>query len=125
MFTAASTTDPLWATSATRPGSSDDGIVPMYTAERWPGEITPMQFGPQTAMSNAAATSASSAWMPWAAGPVSVNPPPGTTAARTPRAPAVRRSAGTDGKDTAPTTTSGGAGRSSSDGKHAHPRISS
>jgi len=57
MFTAASTTEPLWDTSATRPGSRLGGISPMYIAEWARGEITPMQLGPHTAIPYSAATS--------------------------------------------------------------------
>ena len=115
MFTIASITDPLCETTATVPLSRCSGIVPMYSAAR-PGAMTPMQFGPATAIPNSGATSAISAWATRAASPVSEYPPPGTIAARTPRAPADRRTPGTRSIRTAAATASGVSGTSSIDG---------
>ena len=116
MLTAASHTDPLWETRATLPGSRLSASVPMYMADRSGGAITPMQFGPATAIPCSSATVRISSCSSSARGPVSVYPPPGTTAALAPRSAAARSALGTRSSETAATTASGAWGSSSMEG---------
>ena len=92
------------------------------TAPPRPGAMTPMQFGPATARPNSAATSADLVLRD--PGRLAASPRtrrPGTTAARTPRFAAPRRTSGTRSIRTAAATASGASGRSSTDGKQGSP----
>ena len=115
MFTMASITEPLCETTATRPGQDVFGERADVHRRRAPGATTPMQFGPATAMPSRGRRG-DLGLRDVAASPLSENPPPGTTAARTPRAPASRSTSGTRSIRSAATTASGVSGSASSDG---------
>ncbi len=125
MFTIASITEPLWEHHGHPARQEVLGDRPDVQPAARPGAMTPMQLGPAIAMPNSRPTRAIAAWATRAASPVSENPPPGTIAARTPRAPAERSTSGTRSMRTAAATASGVSGTSSSEGKHGRPRTSS